>query len=69
MTQIFSDIDLIHLAPVSYDLELTPCFVEKCVLIIQKVGSCVTKALVINAIMVFFWGGVNAWAAGAKHEI
>ena len=67
MTQIFSDIDLIHLAPVSYDLELTPCFVEKCVLIIQKVGSCVTKALVINAITV--GGGVNAWAAGAKHEI
>ncbi len=67
MTQIFSDIDLIHLAPVSYDLELTPCFVEKCVLIIQKVGSCVTKALVSNAIMV--GGGVNAWAAGAKHEI
>ena len=32
--------------------ELTPCCVEKCVLIIQKVGSCVAKALVINAIMV-----------------
>lgn len=52
MTQIFSDIDLIHVAPVSYDLELTPCCVEKCVLIFQKVGSCVTKALVINDIMV-----------------
>ena len=24
----FSDIDLIHVAPVSYDLELTPCCVE-----------------------------------------
>ncbi len=67
MTQIFSGIDLIHVAPVSYDLELTPCCVEKCVLIIRKVGSCITKVLVINNIMV--GGGVNTWAAGAKHEI
>ena len=40
---------------------------RKCVPIIQKVGSRVAKALVINAITV--GGGVNAWAAGAKHEI
>ena len=32
----FSDIDLIHVAPVSYDLELTPCCVESACQLFKK---------------------------------